>query len=458
MLDEVTPSQPNGAHCPVMLDLFSGANAPLTKAFIWCGWKAVTPIDLEIDPEFDVTSPPVQKALLHVLPKVSFIAAAMSCSTKSRACEKPPGPRPLRSDQFPRGLPDLHGSDLHRVQADNEASDFALALQQWGADYGLGCLRENPLNSLHWKDPVECFLWSEGSWYDTVYDACVFMGARKKAQKLRHNLPELSMLPSLRCGHVHDTAEWSRTSSGFPTFAEAEYTPSLVFTIAVAATAWAHKMGWACESTPRLPPIHVSGDVRGLLTFPPEFLRSDLMLVTALHMGLRPAEARARGVPLRCVAGDIPDRVLPADHIYIGQGHFSHRWPVGPWTNPFIPGRDGTSFETVILYMQWIRDQHHLLADLHQLRGMTLVCDCSHSQLCHGDVLAAMVWEAFPPSTSRSAASTPSRWVLAAASGTRVVSSMPVSFPQEDVVSAFKSRCFSVTWTNFKFPMIEDLC
>ena len=159
MLDEVTPSQPNGAHCPVMLDLFSGANAPLTKAFIWCGWKAVTPIDLEIDPELDVTSPSVQKALLHVLPKVSFIAAAMSCSTKSRAREKPPGPRPLRSDRFPRGLPDLHGSELHRVQVDNEASDFALALQQWGADYGLGCLRENPLNSLHWKDPVECFLW-----------------------------------------------------------------------------------------------------------------------------------------------------------------------------------------------------------------------------------------------------------------------------------------------------------
>lgn len=43
-------------------------------------------------------------------------------------------------------------------------------------------------------------------------------------------------------------------------------------------------MGWACERIPRLPPIHVTGDVRGLLEFPPDFLRSDLMLVT----GLRP--------------------------------------------------------------------------------------------------------------------------------------------------------------------------
>ena len=251
MLDDVAPAQPDGDKLPVLLDLFAGANAPLTKAFMWCGWKAVTPIDLEIDPDFDVTEPSVQRALLRVLPEVAFITAAMSCSTKSRAREKPPGPRPLRDDRFPRGLPTLSGVELQRVELDNEASDFALALQQWGNEYGLGCLRENPLNSLHWKDPVECSLWLDGSWFDTPYDACVFMGARKKAQRLRHNIPEISLLPSLRCGHVHSQHEWSRTSSGFPTFAESEYTPSLVFTIAVASTAWAKKVGWACESIPR---------------------------------------------------------------------------------------------------------------------------------------------------------------------------------------------------------------
>ena len=458
MLDDVAPAQPDGDKLPVLLDLFAGANAPLTyKAFMWCGWKAVTPIDLEIDPDFDVTEPSVQRALLRVFPEVAFITAAMSCSTKSRARKKPPGPRPLRDDRFPRGLPTLSGSELQRVELDNEASDFALALQQWGNEYGLGCLRENPLNSLHWKDPVECSLWLDGSWYDTLYDACVFMGARRKAQRLRHNVPEISMLPSLKCGHVHSQHEWSRTSSGFPTFAESEYTPSLVFTIAVAATAWAKKVGWACESIPRLPPIHVTGDVRGLLEFPPEFLRSDLMLVTALHLGLRPRESAERGVPHRKVAADFPDKVLPANHIYIGPRHFSHRWPVGDWTNPFQPGRDGTAFETVIRYMQWIQDQPALLSKLHQLRDQTLVCDCPHSQLCHGDVLAAMIWEAFPPTKSRSTASCPSRWVLAAASGARVVSSMPISFHQEEVVSAFQSRCFSVNWDKFKFPFIEDL-
>lgn len=69
---------------------------------------------------YDVTEPSVQRALLRVLPEVSFLAAARSCSTKSWARERPPGPRPLRSDKFPRGLPDLQGSDLQRVQVDNE--------------------------------------------------------------------------------------------------------------------------------------------------------------------------------------------------------------------------------------------------------------------------------------------------------------------------------------------------
>ncbi len=163
-----------------------------------------------------------------------------------------------------------------RVITDNEASDFALALQEWGTEFHLCCLRENPLNSLHAlaRSGGKAFDVNCGDWTDLDYDACVFLGARSS------NLPELTMLPSLRCGHFRSPDEWPRTSDAvFPTFAEAEYTPSLVFTIAVAATAWARKTGWGCEPIPRLPPIHTTDDVRGLLAFPPEALCSDLTLV-----------------------------------------------------------------------------------------------------------------------------------------------------------------------------------
>ena len=72
MLDTVSHAVPSADQPPVVLDLFSGANAPLTKAFLWCGWQAVTPIDLEIDIDFDVTSSPVQKSYFPGAPTGCF--------------------------------------------------------------------------------------------------------------------------------------------------------------------------------------------------------------------------------------------------------------------------------------------------------------------------------------------------------------------------------------------------
>ena len=282
---------------PVMLDIFSGANAPLAKAFLWCKWLIITPIDLEVDPDFDVSRVDVRNAIHQHLPKVSLISGAMSCATKSRAREKAPGPPPLRSEESPRGLDTLTGSDLERVLADNFSSDYLLALQHWARYRGIACLRENPLRSLHWHDPVEQLVHSSHEWYDMDYDACVFLGARRKGQRIRHSLPELQQLPSLRCGHVHAEDEWKRTGMEFPTFAEAEYTPSLVFTLAVCATAWAIKQGYAVEAVPRLPPIQLSGDVRPLVQFPPQVLRSELMDVMGFHLGLKPPGVYSDFVP-----------------------------------------------------------------------------------------------------------------------------------------------------------------
>ena len=94
-----------------------------------------------------------------------------------------------------------------RVDADNFSSDFLLALQHWGNHHNLACLRENPLRSLHWWDPVEQFVYYEGEWFDLDCDACVFGGARRKAQKFRHNVPELASLPAVRCGQDHLLAD-----------------------------------------------------------------------------------------------------------------------------------------------------------------------------------------------------------------------------------------------------------
>ena len=193
-----------------MMDLFSGPNAPLAKAFLWCGWRVLTPIDLAIDEEFDV---------------------------KTRAREKGPGPMPLQSKTLPRGLPGLSARDQHRVDQDNLAADFGLAMQQWEA---------------------------------------VCTGLTRANGTLEAKVPGMTWCQ-----------EWVRQGDAYPTKEEAEYTPSLAFTLAICATAWAHQQGFMVEPVPRLPPIFTTGDCRKLLEFDPALLRAELMAPMALHLGLR---------------------------------------------------------------------------------------------------------------------------------------------------------------------------
>ena len=59
------------------------------------------------------------------------------------------------------------------------------------------------------------------------------------------------------------------------------------------------------------------------------------------------------------------------------------------WGNPFVIGRDGTRWNVIDKYADWLLTQPHLLADLHELWGKQLVCYCS-PLACHGDILASM--------------------------------------------------------------------
>ena len=172
-------------------------------------------------------------------------------------------------------------------------------------------------------------------------------------------------------------------------------------------------------------------------------LRSELMVAMALHLGLRNDETRQRGVPPRLVASNVfaEHSTLPEGYVYIGPGHFSHRWQV------------------VVKCVKWFVEK---TPDVTELKGKTLVCDCPMSRLCHGDVLGAAVWRSSSTTdsggrTSSSRGGSALRRVLLATSGCRLVSSVPVTFNQETVVSYFKTLCPFVNWDKFKFPMIEDL-
>ena len=180
-----------------MVDLFCGPNLPLGKAFLYCGWRCL-PVDWALDPSHDLSNPQGQDSIREQLQDAVFAAAALDCSTKSRAREIPrdlgdgkPGPRPLRSDRYSEGLPDLPMADQLRVSKDNLACSFVLTELQALADRGGGSVRENPLRSLHWELTQEKQMMATGPWQDTVYSACSFMGARCKVSACATTLMRL---------------------------------------------------------------------------------------------------------------------------------------------------------------------------------------------------------------------------------------------------------------------------
>ena len=220
-----------------MADLMAGPNAPLTKAFLWCGWSCIT-VDWLLDPSHDLANPLRQSSLSDQLQDAIFLSAAVDCSTKSRAREIPrqfadgrPAPAPLRSESNPEGLPNLKGKAAERVHIDNVACAFVLDEIQKIAARGGASVRENPWRSLHWFLAQEEQMWDSGIWRDKHYAACVFAGARCKSQRLRHNLDEIDAWPPMDCHHVHDSQEWEprvvRGERIYPSHEEAEYTAPL---------------------------------------------------------------------------------------------------------------------------------------------------------------------------------------------------------------------------------------
>ena len=59
------------------------------------------------------------------------------------------------------------------------------------------------------------------------------------------------------------------------------------------------------------------------------------------------------------------------------------------WHNPYTVSACGSVEEAVRRYEVYIRQQPHLMADLHELKGKRLGCWCKPGP-CHGDVLARL--------------------------------------------------------------------
>lgn len=84
------------------------------------------------------------------------------------------------------------------------------------------------------------------------------------------------------------------------------------------------------------------------------------------------------------------DRNCPKDAVYVGRP--------SKWGNPFKVGRDGTRWEVIAKYREYMEETGEgeaLCASLDELKGKDLVCWCSPLP-CHADVLLDLAnreWE-----------------------------------------------------------------
>ena len=168
---------------------------------------------------------------------VFFIPMAPPCGTASRARDKPiplwlrkrgvPSPPPLRSEDYPTGLPDLGGQNLVRVELANACYETAANVFRHAHGSQVFAFIENPKNSYMWMVPCIAALFQLDGVYFTVFHACMRGGTRDKQTALLHNCAELCKLGA-RCDGSHTHQQWgvSRSLAGswkFDTAAEAEY-------------------------------------------------------------------------------------------------------------------------------------------------------------------------------------------------------------------------------------------
>ena len=121
--------------------------------------------------------------------------------------------------------------------------------------------------------------------------------------------------------------------------AEAEYTAALAFSIAVAASWWAARVGKARLKVPRMPAIETVGRREHWLEFDARALREWAMAPMAVSLGLQPPPlASGATVPLRAVILEVlyEDGTLPEDVVYVGRGHHSHRVSTSDWKCPHL--------------------------------------------------------------------------------------------------------------------------
>ena len=200
----------------------------------------------------DLTTPEGEALLMNWLQMANVVGIFLAppCGSASRARQIPlkkrfgqqrigHGPRPLRSDRFPNGLPNLTTSELSRVSLANANKLYHLTgkLVRWACEVGCIFVVENPQFSWFWATTF----WTEVAHLAlySIFHSCQYGGSRKKKTMLAFNAAEFLAVSALCPGQsrTHRHAQWGlNATNGFATADETAYPMGLARFLAIIFT------------------------------------------------------------------------------------------------------------------------------------------------------------------------------------------------------------------------------
>ena len=250
--------------CPVVIDFFCGS-ARLTASIKEVGLRDSFGVDHKLDKaiaaakRLDLTVEKDQNILIQWLesPLVVGIFIAPPCGTCSLARniklrdatgKVMRGPQPLRSAEWPEGLPGLGPRDRARVSAANQLYAFVAQLVDLAHHRGLLVVVENPRSSIFWltrfwkqiRTPMQY----------SAHQACAYGGERPKWTVLAWNHHAFASISKCCPGEsdVHKHKPWGLVQSGsgfhFSTSEETAYPRGLAQAIARVFASILIQHGW----------------------------------------------------------------------------------------------------------------------------------------------------------------------------------------------------------------------
>ena len=186
-------------------------------------------------------------------PLFCWLHLAPVCGTASRAREIQrhwSDPKPLRSNDYPHGLPDLSEKDMTRVIIANDLFAYSCKLFQDAAARNILVTMENPSNSYFWLTDGFTRLRQSVALTITDFQACMYGGKRPKWSRLVGNFDELSQI-NARCDnlHQHDPWRFAKADDGshvWATSLESKYPKQLRIAIVQCILQALHRQGAVC--------------------------------------------------------------------------------------------------------------------------------------------------------------------------------------------------------------------